>query len=617
MQSATSQDGRLRQQGDAEHQQEVLAADVPSQTEPGHSAPAMTELEPSASRSTTSPPAPRHRQLDPSTSPRLGSSRSSPRLGPSTYTDSRPVSAYHTTQNGRSAAVHRSRSSGIENMGRSPPSEHRLQQDYPPARAVTPQLSNASRSRESQSRSSPGSREAAQSSVPPLPGSSSTFSLNAQTPQYTTKYRSPQQTSYPDYGSYSSLPAGVALHPSRSSHYQPHHPATGTGVAYPHTNRLSAPLLTSSPPVGFGQSPNPPHAGFGNNINNEIYHSTSPMGLSDTGFGASSPYPPLGGNSSQSRFSLPSPVLLSSSPPTSFVSPAQYQQQRLSSASLRPQPTMSYQTMGTGKHLPEMHPSALEARPSASAPFPPNDSPPRFGMGPTSGGQLVAPAAVQQRERPDASRPLGQEICLECLMRDRDMADIEVTGPGIWSRASDLDFEEALRAEDAVIQQATAAAAAAAARIGGAGAGCSSIEDGFERKASSVLNGNSSTDENYFTPGSVPSTRHMARDSQFRSPSRESSLSESSRVGSRKVVIPKRRIGGGHALTASALKLWTSMVSPACWSQALAWSPLTRLANCTRRTRQLRPSGTGRCRTLSPSRRATWRLRSTLRNSQT
>ena len=34
------------------------------------------------------------------------------------------------------------------------------------------------------------------------------------------------------------------------------------------------------------------------------------------------------------------------------------------------------------------------------------------------------------------------EICVECMMRDRDMIDIDVTTPGIWSRDSDVDLDE-------------------------------------------------------------------------------------------------------------------------------------------------------------------------------
>lgn len=31
---------------------------------------------------------------------------------------------------------------------------------------------------------------------------------------------------------------------------------------------------------------------------------------------------------------------------------------------------------------------------------------------------------------------------MECAMRDQDMADVDVTSPGVWERASDVQFEE-------------------------------------------------------------------------------------------------------------------------------------------------------------------------------
>lgn len=39
------------------------------------------------------------------------------------------------------------------------------------------------------------------------------------------------------------------------------------------------------------------------------------------------------------------------------------------------------------------------------------------------------------------------EVCVECMMRDRDMADVDVLGPGVWARKSDADFQEAMAAE--------------------------------------------------------------------------------------------------------------------------------------------------------------------------
>lgn len=38
--------------------------------------------------------------------------------------------------------------------------------------------------------------------------------------------------------------------------------------------------------------------------------------------------------------------------------------------------------------------------------------------------------------------PPPEEVCLECAMRDQDMADVDVTSPGVWERASDAAYEE-------------------------------------------------------------------------------------------------------------------------------------------------------------------------------
>lgn len=359
--------------------------------------------------------------------------------------------------------------------------------------------------------------------------------------------------------------------------------------AQTHHQRSSAPLLTNMMVPTASLSPN--------SLDPLYMPASISVPLSDAGFGSSSPYPPIGPSQhqhqQQQRYSMPlgmmNPIISSSSAP--FIPGSHFPPSvtpDMSTASLRPQPTTSYATSGSSKHLPEMRPSALEAHPSKSAPFPPSgSSPPRnmsggAGLPATMNGQILAPAALQQRERPDASRPLGQEICLECLMRDRDMADVEVTGPGVWSRDSDIDFEEALRAEEQAIARATAAAAASS--VTGAGHASSSLEDGgggglngsgsLDKRASvSVLNGgngNSSTDENYNVPGSLGSQHRqwlMQKDNSshgpLRSPSRESSISDVTGGirSSRNVVIPRRRIGGGSPLTSGALKLWTSMVS--------------------------------------------------------
>ncbi|KAL4254221.1 hypothetical protein ABKN59_002918 [Abortiporus biennis] len=40
-----------------------------------------------------------------------------------------------------------------------------------------------------------------------------------------------------------------------------------------------------------------------------------------------------------------------------------------------------------------------------------------------------------------------EEICVECAMRDQDMADVDVTSPGIWERESDAMYDDLCRRE--------------------------------------------------------------------------------------------------------------------------------------------------------------------------
>ncbi|TFY51747.1 hypothetical protein EVG20_g10856, partial [Dentipellis fragilis] len=47
---------------------------------------------------------------------------------------------------------------------------------------------------------------------------------------------------------------------------------------------------------------------------------------------------------------------------------------------------------------------------------------------------------------PPAPAPV-EEVCVECAMRDQDMADVDVTGPGVWERDSDVYYLDLLRQE--------------------------------------------------------------------------------------------------------------------------------------------------------------------------
>jgi hypothetical protein len=43
--------------------------------------------------------------------------------------------------------------------------------------------------------------------------------------------------------------------------------------------------------------------------------------------------------------------------------------------------------------------------------------------------------------------PQEPEVCIECAMRDEEMADVDVLSPGVWDRESDVWFDELVRKE--------------------------------------------------------------------------------------------------------------------------------------------------------------------------
>ncbi|KDR75912.1 hypothetical protein GALMADRAFT_156836 [Galerina marginata CBS 339.88] len=108
-------------------------------------------------------------------------------------------------------------------------------------------------------------------------------------------------------------------------------------------------------------------------------------------------------------------------------------------------------------------PSTLRNPSSPSTPSGPSSSPTQFPpVMPLSASPMYNPpvspnhrAYPQQPtyvNQPNALNPIQtvytpiippqEEICVECAMRDQDMADVDVTSPGVWDRASDVVFEE-------------------------------------------------------------------------------------------------------------------------------------------------------------------------------
>lgn len=121
----------------------------------------------------------------------------------------------------------------------------------------------------------------------------------------------------------------------------------------------------------------------------------------------------------------------------------------------------------------------------------------------------------QQQSSPPPPHLVQQpEVCVECMMRDRDMIDVDVTGDGVWDRESDQDFEEAMRWEEE-----------------------GSVERGSEESAGG---------------------RRWRGSKEGGGGSRESTGGRASGYAGGP---PKKKLGRGQPLTTSGLKLWTSMVS--------------------------------------------------------
>lgn len=133
------------------------------------------------------------------------------------------------------------------------------------------------------------------------------------------------------------------------------------------------------------------------------------------------------------------------------------------------------------------------------------------------------------------------EICVECMMRDRDMADVDVTTPGVWERASDADFEEQMRWEAETTPDPVAS-------NGGAGTPAASSSWSGEHTGS-------------LESAAGPSSKRRESSAAY---SRESLGGRSSLahgMGGSSLYKGRKRLGRGQILTSGNLKVWTTMVS--------------------------------------------------------
>ena len=108
-----------------------------------------------------------------------------------------------------------------------------------------------------------------------------------------------------------------------------------------------------------------------------------------------------------------------------------------------------FQSSGNfGGHPSQQPPDNPPITTSSSIPMPLSSNPRAV---PQSPKYVNAPLNVSQN--PVYAKPHlpKEEVCLECAMRDQDMADVDVTSPGIWERSSDVYYHDLVRSEEEAV----------------------------------------------------------------------------------------------------------------------------------------------------------------------
>ncbi|GAA5950160.1 hypothetical protein JCM3765_004220 [Sporobolomyces pararoseus] len=168
--------------------------------------------------------------------------------------------------------------------------------------------------------------------------------------------------------------------------------------------------------------------------------------------------------------------------------------------------------------------STIQIAPSGGGPPTPN--PTTGGGGGNTSGNLPPHLVAQP------------EICVECMMRDRDMADVDVTSKGIWERESDRDWREQLEWERG--------------------------EELENEKATEEVNmENGTTGMRYGTGGSGSAASTQESSGERRRDSTANHSQHSRESNGARPVGRRRKLGRGQALTSGNLKAWTTMNPPA------------------------------------------------------
>jgi hypothetical protein len=207
-----------------------------------------------------------------------------------------------------------------------------------------------------------------------------------------------------------------------------------------HPDSLSSPLdagsLPNPNPVDHIQTTNSPP-----NMNEINTHLLGPSQISQASSSDASKPPPTRDN-------------VSTQPPRSpqLVPLRQTSLQRSHS----PEPfTSSRSGVSTaqGQAIPFPSPLSQGMRISTTAQYIPAIAMP-VSVSPIPRVQAQQPTYITPTPAPNPINPVfttqplhPEEVCVECAMRDQDMADVDVTSPGIWARESDVHFDDLLRRE--------------------------------------------------------------------------------------------------------------------------------------------------------------------------
>jgi len=107
-----------------------------------------------------------------------------------------------------------------------------------------------------------------------------------------------------------------------------------------------------------------------------------------------------------------------------------------------PNPSSSRRIPPTNNSAGAISPQSPQFPPIIPLSASPTYNPP---VAPNHRAYAQQPVYVTQPNATNPNQPIvpqQEEICVECAMRDQDMADVDVTSAGVWERASDAVFEE-------------------------------------------------------------------------------------------------------------------------------------------------------------------------------